>query len=192
MNEQMDNTVAEASAGEQAPAPENTAAGGGTDNADGAMSPEERSRQAARRRAAEQRARELKGSTREQRLRQEVLSHPLVREAMTLLEETRFKQDLERVREAYPGMTATHPEDVGDVFCRLMASGKVDPIVAYEAQVAADRRRNPVPEDMVSAKSAGGGALFYSSQELDRLTDQDLRDPGIFKKAMASLARLRN
>ncbi|MBQ8600101.1 MAG: hypothetical protein IJ407_01795 [Clostridia bacterium] len=156
------------------------------------MPPEERAKQASRRRAVEQRAKELRENAREQQLRQEVLSHPLVKEAMTLLEKTRFERDLDRVREAYPGLAAKSPKEVGEIYCRLMASGQVDPVIAYEAQVAADRRRNPVPENMVSAKSTGGTSLYYSSQELDRLTDRDLKDPNIFKKAMLSLSKLRS
>lgn len=157
----------------------------------GEMPPEERSRQAARRRAAQETAKALKADAREEQLRQEVLSHPLVQEAMSLLEETRFRQDLDRVRTAYPQLTANRPDEVGEVYCRLMATGQVDPVVAYEAQVAADRRREPALGDMVSAKAAGGDALYYSSDELDRLTDRDLRDPGIFRKAMESLKKLR-
>lgn len=156
------------------------------------MPKEERSKQASRRRALEQRANELRANAREQQLRQEVLNHPLVKEAMTLLEETRFKQDLDRVRAVYPDLTAQSPKDVGEIYCRLMASGQVDPVVAYEAQTAANRRIDPIPENMVSAKSAGGAALYYSSQELDRLTDQDLRDPDVFRKALASLSKLRS
>ena len=156
------------------------------------MPKEERSKQASRRRALEQRAEELRANAREEQLRQEVLNHPLVKEAITLLEEQRFQKDLDRVRAAYPELTAKSPEDVGEIYCRLMASGQVDPVVAYEAQAAANRRRDPIPENMVSAKSAGGAALYYSSQELDRLTEQDLKDPDVFRKAIASLSKLRS
>ena len=158
----------------------------------GEMPPEERARQASRRRAVEQRAKELRENDREQQLRREVLEHPLVKEAIALLEKTRFDKDLAKVKEAYPELAAKSPKEVGELYCRLMASGQVDPVVAYEAQLAADRRRNPVPENMVSAKSAGGTNLYYSSQELDRLTDRDLKDPGVFKKAMLSLSKLRS
>lgn len=181
MNENVETTAMEESA---PPAEEQQATGG-------EMPPEERSYHAARRRAAEQRARELRTDAREEKLRQEVLAHPLVREAMTLLEETRFMQDLAEVREAYPDLTAQRPEEVGEIYCRLMASGRVDPVVAYEAQLAASRRLEPSPSDMVSARSAGGAAMYYSSQELDRLTAGDLKDPNIFKKAMESLSKLR-
>ena len=118
------------------------------------MPKEERSKQAARRRALEQRAEELRADAREQQLRKEVLAHPLVKEAMSLIEQSRFKQDLDRVRAVYPGLTAQSPKEVGEIYCRLMASEAVDPVVAYEAQVAADRRANPIPANMVSAKSA--------------------------------------
>ncbi len=154
------------------------------------MPKEERSKQASRRRALEQRANELRANAKEQAVRKAVMEHPLVKEAMSLLEEDRFRKDLRLVREAYPGLTAQSPKDIGEIYCRLMASGQVDPVVAYEAQLAADRRKNPVPEDMVSAKSAGGAALYYSSQELDRLTEKDLKDPDIFRKALASLSKL--
>lgn len=156
------------------------------------MSKEERSKQASRRRALEQKAEELRANAHEEQLKQEVLNHPLVKEAMSLLEENRFKQDLDRVRAAYPSLTAQSPQEVGEIYCRLMASGQVDPVVAYEAQAAADRRREPIPENMVSAKSAGGAALYYSSQELDRLTEKDLKDPDVFRKAIASLSKLRS
>jgi hypothetical protein len=154
------------------------------------MPKEERSKQAARRRALEQRANELRANAREEDLRREVLAHPLVKEAMSLIEQSRFKQDLERVREAYPGLTAQSPKEVGEIYCRLMASGQVDPVVAYEAQAAANRRANPVPENMVSAKSIGSESPFYSSQELDRLTEKDLKNPEVFRKALASLSKL--
>ena len=154
------------------------------------MPKEERSLQAARRRALEQRANELRADAQEQKLKEAVLSHPLVKEAVSLLEESRFRQDLQAVREAYPSLTAQSPKELGEIYCRLMASGQVDPVTAYEAQLAADRRKNPAPENMVSAKSSGGAALFYSSQELDRLTEKDLKDPDVFRKALASLSKL--
>ncbi len=156
------------------------------------MPQEERSKQAARRRAAEQRAAELRGREQERVLKEQVLGHPLVQEAMMLLEATRFRQDLDRVRAAYPELAATSPEEVGEIYCRLMASGKVDPVVAYEAQQAADRRKESAPGEMVSAKAAGGAALYYSSGELDRLTQKDLEDPNVFRKALSSLAKLSN
>ncbi len=154
------------------------------------MPKEERAKQASRRRAVEQLAEELRASDRERKLQQEVLNHPLVKEAVSLLEQTRFQKDLEQVREAYPELSAARPEEVGEVYCRLMASGQVDPVVAYEAQVAFNRRSNPVPEDMVSARSSGGAPLYYSSAELDRLTEKDLKNPDIFRKAMSSLSKL--
>ncbi len=152
----------------------------------------ERAKQASRRRAVEQRAKELQEQARQEQLEQQVLDHPLVKEAVHLLKQTRFEQDLAKVREAYPGLAAQSPVEVGEIYCRLMASGQIDPVVAYEAQMAADRRQNPVPDDMVSAHSAGGTSLYYSSRELDRLTKQDLKDPDVFRKAMQSLSKLRS
>ena len=177
MNEQIENTVAEAQ----------TAAMAEAVAKEGVMPPEERSRNAARRRAAEQRETE----EREAALRQEILAHPLMQEAISLLENSRFKQDLAIVREVYPELETEDPREVGEVYCRLMAQGGIDPVVAYEAQLAANRRREPKPPEMVPAAASGGAAAFYSSRELDRLTAEDLKDPGVFRKAMASLAKLR-
>jgi len=181
----MNENVTETPETTQQAAPEQPAAGE-------EMPMEERAKQASRRRAAEQRAKELQADAREQQLRQQVMDHPLVQEAVDLLKQTRFEQDLAMVREAYPGLAAKSPTEVGEIYCRLMASGQVDPVVAYEAQMAADRRSNPVPADMVSAKSAGGASLYFSSRELDRLTPADLKDPHIFAKAMQSLSKLRS
>ena len=153
---------------------------------------EESALEETRRLAVEQRAEELRKEAKEQALRSQVLEHPLVKEAMALLEKTRFDRDLAQVREAYPELTAQSPKEVGEIYCRLMASGQVDPVVAYEAQIAANRRLDPIPQNMVSAKSTGGTNLYYSSQELDRLTEKDLKDPNIFKKAMLSLSKLRS
>lgn len=186
MNELAETPVETAE--ESNPQPESTP----TEPGGNEMPPEERSLQAARRRALEARAKELRENAREEQLRREVMEHPLVKEAISLLEETRFKKDLDLVREAYPDLTAQSPREVGEIYCRLMAGGTVDPVVAYEAQLAANRRTNPVPEDMASAKSAGGAALFYSSRELDRLTESDLKDPEVFRKALASLSKLRS
>ncbi len=189
----MSEAVAMAEVSAEEAVAENTAQESAAEEARGGeeMPREERAKQAARRRAAEQRAEALKNSSREQRLREQVLQHPLVREAMGLLEATRFRQDLDRVRVEYPELTAESPEQVGEIYCRLMASGTVDPVVAYEAQLAADRRREPALGDMVSAKAAGGANLYYSSRELDRLSQKDLEDPNVFRKALSSLAKLR-
>ena len=124
-------------------------------------------------------------------LRQEILSHPLMLEAMALLENSRFEQDLAAVRAVYPQLEARHPQEVGEIYCRLMAAGEVDPVVAYEAQLAADRRREPKPAEMVPAAATGGAAAYFSSRELDRLSAEDLKDPGIFRKAMHSLSKLK-
>ncbi len=191
MSEQMLDTAAvaaeEADAQNQAPA----AAGAEEQAEKQAMPPEERAHNAALRRAAQEHGRTLRESAKEQALKEQVLEHPLVREAVQLLEQTRFRKDLDRVREAYPELTAKDPKEVGEVYCRLMASGLIDPVVAYEAQKATDRRQNPLPGDMVSAKSAGGAEHYFSSRELDRLTEQDLKDPRVFQKALSSLSKLR-
>ena len=185
------NEMNETQAVEETAAPAETAVSEEQTPSKEEMPKEERAKQASRRRAVEQLARELRQADQEQRLQQEIMTHPLMKEAVSLLEKTRFSKDLQQVREAYPELTAQSPDEVGEIYCRLMASGQVDPVVAYEAQKAYERRINPIPEDMVSAKSSGGGNLYFSSQELDRLTEADLKNPAIFKKAMSSLAKLR-
>ena len=136
-------------------------------------------------------AEEAQSAFDEESLRERLLSHPLVREAIELLETTRFRQDLDRVRAVYPDLAAGSPEEVGEVYCRLMATGSVDPVEAYEVQLAADRRRRGAPDDMVSASANGSAALYYSSAELDRLTQKELEDPAVFKKALLSLSKLK-
>ena len=81
-------------------------------------------------------------------------------------------------------------DELGDNYFKLRAAG-IDAMTAYRAIKGASAPTTPKPAD-IGPISDGGSAEdeYYTSEQLDRLTDKDLDNPKIFKKAMASLSRL--
>ena len=101
-----------------------------------------------------------------------------------------FKSDLEAIKKAFPDFKGKTIDDLGDQFAALRANG-VDAVTAYAAmQQAKQATAKPVPPVMGAVNQTPAEKEFYTSDELDRLTDKDLDDPGIFAKAMRSMTRL--
>ena len=64
-------------------------------------------------------------------------------------------------------------------------------MTAYAAmQQAKQATAKPVPPVMGAVNQTPAEKEFYTSEELDRLTDKDLDDPSIFARAMRSMTRL--
>ena len=101
-----------------------------------------------------------------------------------------FKSDLAAIKKAFPDFKGKSIDDLGDQFAALRANG-VDAVTAYAAmQQAKQATAKPVPPVMGAVNQTPAEKDFYTSDELDRLTDKDLDDPGIFAKAMRSMTRL--
>lgn len=101
-----------------------------------------------------------------------------------------FKSDLAAIKKAFPDFKGKSIDDLGDQFAALRANG-VDAVTAYAAmQQAKQATAKPVPPVMGAVNQTTAEKEFYTSDELDRLTDKDLDDPGIFAKAMRSMTRL--
>lgn len=101
-----------------------------------------------------------------------------------------FKSDLAAIKKAFPDFKGKTIDDLGDQFAALRANG-VDAVTAYAAmQQAKQATAKPVPPVMGAVNQTSAEKEFYTSEELDRLTDKDLDDPGIFAKAMRSMTRL--
>jgi len=98
-------------------------------------------------------------------------------------------RDLERIQKIDPSVESL--DSIGGDFVKLIENG-VDATVAFLAVSKAT-------EGKVSPKPPKTGAVgfsekrergYFSSRELDRLTEKDLENPAIFKKAMESLKKL--
>lgn len=101
-----------------------------------------------------------------------------------------FKSDLAAIKKAFPDFKGKSIDDLGDQFAALRANG-VDAVTAYAAmQQAKQATAKPVPPVMGAVNQTPAEKEFYTSEELDRLTDKDLDDPSIFARAMRSMTRL--
>lgn len=101
-----------------------------------------------------------------------------------------FKSDLAAIKKAFPDFKGKTIDDLGDQFAALRANG-VDAVTAYAAmQQAKQATEKPVPPVMGAVNQTKTEKEFYTSEELDRLTDKDLDDPSIFARAMRSMTRL--
>lgn len=103
-----------------------------------------------------------------------------------------LQDDLAAVKKAYPDAEINNIADLGEEFIRLRAAG-VNAVVAYNAvRQAEDAGKKAKPVSTESARSSSTGEKeYYSSSELDRLSNRDLDDPKILEKALKSLSRLK-
>lgn len=135
---------------------------------------------------------------RQEALQQAIDQSPDMLLAKQIVQKQKFDSDLQAIKAAYPDVEAREVGELGSVYIDLMAAAErggisIDPVVAYEAQLAHDRRTTkPTPPSTGSARGdAGVEKEYYTSEELDRLTAKQLDDPVIFEKAFRSMKRLR-
>lgn len=111
--------------------------------------------------------------------------------------EERRMEHLAAIKKAFPDVKAESVQDLGLDFIQAMAiaDGKVDPVTVYGI---VDARRKafekPMPPAMGPLKGAAkpGGGEFFTSEELDALTPEDLKNDAIYEKAMRSYDKVRN
>lgn len=132
------------------------------------------------------------------RIRQAVETSPEMQMAKQIVQKQKFSDDLTAIKRAYPDVKAEDVNELGGVYLELMAAAErggiqFDPVVAYEAQLAHDRRTTkPTPPSTGPARgTAEEEKDYYTSDELDRLTSKQLDDPAIFEKAYRSMKKLR-
>lgn len=112
-----------------------------------------------------------------------------LQERLTNQEIERLMQEgLREVQELDPNIKSL--EELGDAFIDFIASG-LDTKKAYYATLAYNNNEKVFAPDAIG-KVADTKAErdFFTSEELDQLTDEELNDPAIFAKAMKSLERL--
>jgi len=108
------------------------------------------------------------------------------------LAQRQFADDLAAIKKYNKDEKARDITDLGVTFLQARAMG-MDTLAAYDLVVKERERSAPPkpPEIGRVASAAGAEPEFYTSEELDRLTSQDLDDPVKLKRAMASLPRLK-
>ena len=118
---------------------------------------------------------------------------PRVIAAQELTRKVRLEKDLQAVKEAYPECKAKSVKELGDVFLNLMRSGNVDPVDAYAAQLAHNKRQESKIPPKIGAVNTTirEENEFFSENEIRNLTSEELDDPKILEKALKSLKKLK-
>lgn len=99
--------------------------------------------------------------------------------------EGRMKEDLAAIQSIDPSVQSL--DELGEDFAKLIAAG-VSATVAYNA---VKTKTAPKPANLGPiGQSDNKDSEYFTSEQLDALTEKDLEDPKILAKAMASLAKL--
>ncbi len=101
-----------------------------------------------------------------------------------------FSDDLEEIKAEYLDCTAQSIDDLGEIFCIARILG-LSNIEAYELVLKLqNRERDSIPVIGKVGSSKGTIKDFYSSDELERLSKDDLDNPDILERAIKSLSKL--
>lgn len=124
---------------------------------------------------------------------EKILTNPIVQRALEVAAIHKRMQDLDAIKKAYPECNATDSRNIGEVFTRLMQTGEIDAVVAYEAQMAYNKRQGVQKvETMGSVKADEINAVkdFYTPEEAGKFTRKDYeRNPGLWEKVRNSMLR---
>lgn len=134
------------------------------------------------------------GQTEPQGERQVSADDPSLRWAREIIDERTFERDMRQIKAVYPDVKCKNVWELGEVYLRLMLTGEVDAVTAYEAQAASNRRG--VKESPPSAGSARSGGMspekeYYTPEEVDRLSAKDYENPKVMARVRKSMTRWR-
>lgn len=104
-----------------------------------------------------------------------------------------FKADLEAIKKEYPDCDAKKPEDLGETFFKVMSINGMDPITAYRVcleEKAKNESKIPPKFEKVNNHTPKEKD-FYTSEEIDRLTDEDYKNPKVMQRVRESLRRIK-
>ena len=127
----------------------------------------------------------------EKELEEKINSDPRIVEAERIRRDATFLKDLQAVKEAYPDCKAESVQELGDIFLSLMQSGKISAVDAYAAQLAHNERKaSKIPPKIGEIKTKTPEIKeYYSSEDVDKLTDEELDNPVIMAKIKDSMKR---
>lgn len=117
---------------------------------------------------------------------------PEILQARRILQDARMAADLAAVQQAHPQVTAKNCRELGSRFFALMATGVLDPVTAYEAVVAYEKRHAaPEMPPVIGAVAGGSGGEkeFYTPEEVDRLSGSQLRDQKVLRRIIRSMTK---
>lgn len=100
------------------------------------------------------------------------------------------KGDLEKVKKAFPDVSAKDVKELGEQFASLRANG-IDAVVAYAAIKQAEGATKPkTPPSIGSVNNATARVKdFYSPEEADTLSEAQLNDPNVWAALRKSMTK---
>lgn len=117
---------------------------------------------------------------------------PEILQARRILQDSAMAADLEAIRAAHPDVTAKNCRELGSRFFALMATGVLDPVTAYEAVLAYEKRHAaPAAPPAIGAVTgqSGGEKEFYTPEEVDRLSGRQLQDQKTLRRIIRSMTK---
>lgn len=112
-----------------------------------------------------------------------------LQERLTHQEIERLMQDgLREVQELDPNIKSL--DELGDAFVDFIASGLSTKKAYYATLAYNNNEKIFAPDAIGKVADTKAERDFFTSEEIDQLTDEELDDPVIFAKAMKSLERL--
>ena len=105
-----------------------------------------------------------------------------------------FDDDLRAVKAAYPEVKAKSIYDLGSKFYSIMKLGDLSAVEAYEVvqKLEAKSKVQPPPSiGSVREGASASGKNFYSSDDVDRLSERELDDPKILERVFKSMTKWR-
>lgn len=112
-----------------------------------------------------------------------------LQELLTNQEIERLMQEgLREVQELDPNIKSL--EELGDAFVNFISSGLTTKQAYYATLAYNNNEKVFAPDAIGKVADTKAERDFFTSEELDQLTDEELNDPAIFAKAMKSLERL--
>jgi hypothetical protein len=117
---------------------------------------------------------------------------PEILQARRILQDNAMAADLEQIRQVHPELKAANARELGSRFFALMATGVLDPVTAYEAVLAYEKRHAaPEAPPVIGAVAGTGGGEkeFYTPEEVDRLSSRQLKDKKTLDRIIRSMTK---
>ena len=105
-----------------------------------------------------------------------------------------IEEDIATIKKAYPDANINSIEDLGQEYINIMRTGTVDSVTAYEI-LQARKAKTEVPKPPITGATNTSSTAekdFYTSEEVDRLSEKDLDNPKIFETVRKSMLKWKN
>ncbi len=131
-----------------------------------------------------------------------VENDPRIAAANEIIQQSKFRADLESIKAAYPDLKAESVEDLGEDYIKMQIVNEQQPeeyqldaaTIYGMAMAKKAKTEKKIPASTGDVESgAAPEKEFYTSQEVDHFTKEDyLKDPSLLEKVRKSMTKWRN